>query len=61
MAWPFGEGSKCQRCFGGLASVKSGELDTCPAIGEAAGENIEGDVRRVFLMMAERGDRVFAR
>ena len=55
-----GAGLEGPAMFVGLAAVEAGELDARDAVGEAAGEDVEGDVGGVFLVVAERGDGIFA-
>ena len=54
-----GGGLEVPAGFGGFGSVEAGELDAEPAPGEAGGEDVEGDVGGVLLVMAEGGDGVF--
>jgi hypothetical protein len=45
--------------FGGFGAVEAGLFEAEPAPGEAAGEDVEGDVGGVLLMVAEGGDGIF--
>ena len=45
----------------GLAAVKAAGFETQPSAGEAGSENVGGNVRGIFLVMAESGDGVLQR
>src|SRR6202035_4068004 len=54
-----GRGLETPALFGRFGAVEAGFFEAEPAPGEAAGEDVEGDVRRVLLVMAEGGDGIF--
>src|SRR5277367_5247824 len=54
-----GGGLEAPALLGGFGAVEAGLFEAEPAPGEAAGEDIEGDVSGVLLVVAEGGDGVF--
>ena len=54
-----GGGLEAPALLGGFGAVEAGLFEAEPAPGEAAGEDVEGDVGGVLLMVAESGDGVF--
>jgi len=54
-----GGGLETPALLGGLGAVEAGLFEAKPAPGEAAGEDVEGDVGGVFLVVAEGGDGIF--